>query len=91
MEFEYDPAKGESNFRKHKIDFEDAQRLWDGVVVEAPARTVDGESRMVAFGMIDGKHWTVVFTNRNGRKRIISARRSRDKEVRFYDDYADQD
>ena len=89
MEFEYDPAKSESNLRKHKIDFEDAQRLWGGVVVEAPARTVDGESRTVAFGMIDGKHWTVVFADRNGKKRIISARRSRDKEARFYDDYAD--
>lgn len=91
MEFEYDLAKSESNLRKHKIDFEDAQRLWDGVVVEAPARTVDGENRTVTFGVIDGKHGTVVCTDRNGRKRIMSARRLRDKEVRFYDDRADQD
>ncbi len=29
MAFEYDAAKGASNRRKHGIDFEEAQTLWD--------------------------------------------------------------
>jgi uncharacterized protein len=28
MVFEYDPNKSAENKRKHRIDFEDAQRLW---------------------------------------------------------------
>jgi uncharacterized protein len=28
MEFEYDPAKSETNKKKHGIDFEEAQDLW---------------------------------------------------------------
>ena len=32
MEFEYDPAKSAKNLAKHGIDFEQAQRMRDGVI-----------------------------------------------------------
>ena len=57
--------------RKHGIDFEQAKRLWDGKVVTVPSRGEYGELRYVALGMIDGKHWTAVFTRRGERTRII--------------------
>ena len=85
MEFEFDPAKSAANLEKHGIDFTQVQQLWQDVArVEIPARTTD-EARFPVIGMIDGKHWSVVLTYRQGRARIISARRSRKEEVALYE------
>jgi uncharacterized DUF497 family protein len=85
MDFEFDPAKSESNLKKHGVDFIKAQGLWDGpdrLVV--PART-QGESRFLLVGKMDGKHWSAVFTPRGSSTRIISVRRSKDEEVEAYE------
>lgn len=84
MQFEYDPMKSASNKVKHGIDFEEAQRLWDGPVVRAPSPGNYGEERYTVFGVIDEKNWTAVVTYRGGNIRIISIRRSRKQEVRYY-------
>jgi uncharacterized protein len=85
VEFEFDPAKSVANLEKHGIDFTRAQQLWQDVTrVEIPARTTD-EARWLVIGRIDGKHWSVVVTYRQGRPRIISARRSRKEEVALYE------
>lgn len=85
MQFEFDPKKSVSNRRKHGIDFVEAQALWaDPDVVEIPARTTD-ESRLLVIGRIEGKHWSAVITPRDGRRRIISVRRSRPEEIDIYE------
>jgi uncharacterized protein len=85
MGFEYDPDKSAENKRKHGIDFEAAQRLWDDAgMVEIPARTTD-EPRWLSIGKIDEKHWSAVFTRRGDNTRLISVRRSRDEEVAIYE------
>jgi uncharacterized protein len=85
VEFEFDRAKSAANLEKHGIDFTQAQQLWQDVTrVEIPARTTD-EPRWLVIGQIDGKHWSVVVTYRQGRARIISARRSRNEEVALYE------
>jgi uncharacterized DUF497 family protein len=85
MEFEFDPQKSESNKKKHGIDFNEAQALWDDPgVIEIPVRTSD-ESRFLVIGKILGKHWSGVFTYRKGMIRIISVRRSRKEEVDIYE------
>ncbi|HHI76871.1 MAG TPA: BrnT family toxin [Gammaproteobacteria bacterium] len=83
--FEYDENKSRRNREKHGIDFEQAQVLWqDPQAVEIPARTED-EPRFLVIGRIDGRHWSAVYTPRNGRIRIISVRRSRSEEVAIYE------
>jgi uncharacterized DUF497 family protein len=85
MEFEYDLAKSEANFRKHGIDFNAAQQLWDDDdLVEIPARTED-EPRYIVIGRIGSKHWSAVITYRSSVVRIISVRRSRQTEVALYE------
>jgi hypothetical protein len=85
MGFEYDPKKGAENKRKHGIDFEEAQALWnDTALVEIPARVTD-ESRWVVIGKIGEKHWSAVMTRRGENIRVISVRRSRDEEVAIYE------
>ena len=84
-EFDFDPAKSTANWQKHRMDFVQAQALWqDPMRVEVPARTVD-EPRWLVIGRIDGKHWSDVVTYREGRIRIISVRRARDEEVAIYE------
>ncbi len=85
MEFEFDAAKSASNRTKHGIDFEEAQALWsDPLLLEAPARTLD-EERFLAIGRIGPRHWTAIFTLREGRRRIISVRRARPEEIDRYE------
>ena len=83
--FEFDDLKSKSNYRKHGIDFIEAQALWnDSNLLEIPAKTLD-EPRILTIGMIEGKHWSAVITYRNGKIRLISVRRSRDEEVTLYE------
>jgi uncharacterized protein len=84
VEFEYDPAKSQSNQDKHGIDFVRAQLLWsDGRRVLVPARSTT-EAREAIIASLDGVLWTAVFTMRDSAVRIISVRRSRDEEAEGY-------
>ncbi len=83
--FEFDEAKSRSNKAKHGIDFVKAQELWqDDLLVELEARS-DNEPRFVVIGMIGSRHYSAVITYRDGRIRLISVRRSREKEVALYE------
>ena len=85
MEFEFDHAKSESNRAKHGIDFVDVQALWaDPDLLEIPGRVSD-ESRYIVIGRLGDKHWSCVITYREGRMRIISARRARPREIRLHE------
>lgn len=84
MIFEFDPKKSRFNLAKHGIDFVAAQRLWEGPSVEFPARQ-EFENRFAIIGPIDNKLYTCIFTIREERIRIISCRRSREKEARLYE------
>jgi uncharacterized protein len=71
MEFEWDDAKAEQNLADHRLSFDDA--------VEACAASIsehDGEARFRAVGCIGDRIFTVVYTERGGARRIISARRA---------------
>jgi len=83
--FEFDEQKSRVNKAKHGIDFVEAQRLWlDEMLIEFAARTQD-EPRYVVIGLIDDKHWSAIVTYRDNKIRLISVRRSRDKEVALYE------
>ncbi|MBF0531621.1 MAG: BrnT family toxin [Candidatus Omnitrophica bacterium] len=84
-EFEYDHQKSLSNLKKHGINFEEAQRLWDDPdLVEIPARLED-EPRFLIIGKLNGKTWVGVITYRRDRIRIISVRRASPIEEAFYE------
>ena len=83
MDFEYDPVKSALNLAKHGIDFQEIQEIWEGKVIAAPSRSTS-ESRFLAIGVLGAKYWTVIITLRNEKVRIISARRSRKNEIKYY-------
>ena len=89
-EFEYDPAKSRANYEKHGIDFETAQALWlDERKALGPTASPD-EMRWMLVAKLDGKLWSAIFTERKGRARLISVRRSRPQEAASYGRQDDQ-
>jgi hypothetical protein len=85
MDFEFDDNKSNSNRKKHKINFNEAQELWDDPdLIEIPIKTSD-EPRYLVIGKISGKHWSGIITYREEKIRIISVRRSRKEEVELYE------
>lgn len=82
---DWDPAKNRENQRKHRVRFEDAC-----CVFEDPLRDDDedegdyGEDRRIAIGRIGTLVMVVVYTDRNGFERIISARVAEPQEEQAY-------
>ncbi len=86
MKFEFDENKSVSNKLKHGMNFREIQLLWDDLdLLEIPAKSVQDEGRYLVIGKIDENHWSVVITYRNNSIRIISARRSRKREILYYE------
>jgi uncharacterized DUF497 family protein len=86
MDFEYDEDKRAANIERHGIDFLRAALLFDGRPVVTRASPRHGEDRYMTTGRIDERAITVVWTWREGRIRLISARRARHGEEKAYRD-----
>ena len=85
MLFEWDEAKSEKNRRERGFGFDVAALIFDGPVIEwCDIREPWGETRTVAIGSVEGRVRAVVYTDRDGVRRIISARRARKKEEEFW-------
>jgi uncharacterized DUF497 family protein len=84
------PRKAMRTCCERGFDFEFASLIFDGPTFEVQDRRKDyGERRVVATGIADGIHLTVVYTDRQGRegptlRRIISAHRSNRRERAIY-------
>lgn len=88
MDFEWDEAKNRRNIEKHGIGFIRASKIFDGPVLEAvDDRTDYGELRIKSLGLLDGRLLlAVIHTDRNGVRRLISARVANRKERRRYEE-----
>ena len=90
MEFEWHDAKAEANWQAHGVSFDLAKTVFkDPFAVERLDDREDyGEERFVLIGMAEGNVVLfVAYTEREGRMRIISARRATQNEQ---DDYFEQ-
>jgi uncharacterized protein len=82
MEFEFDEAKRLATIEKHCFDFLDADILFSNPHLVSSGRTVAGEQRWIAVGMIADVYVTAIFTWRGAVIRLISMRKARDNERR---------
>jgi uncharacterized DUF497 family protein len=83
--FEWDAAKNEANLRSRGFDFAHAARIFDGPTLEMDDERADyGERRIWAIGRADDEILFVVYTWRNGVRRIISARKADRRERDVY-------
>jgi uncharacterized protein len=81
MEFVWDQAKNDATLAARGFDFGFAVGIFLGPVLETTDIRQDyGETRMKAVGETRGFILAVVYTDRLGARRIISARRAKRKE-----------
>jgi uncharacterized DUF497 family protein len=83
----WDPKKAETNYRKHKIRFCDAETvLSDPMALTIEDQDVDQEQRFVSVGSdAMGRILVVVYTIRGDTIRLVSARRATSKERASYE------
>jgi hypothetical protein len=83
--FEWDEKKRESNLEKHKIDFVDAKEIFlDAYRLELQV-IKNNETRFQTIGKVNEVILFVVYTRRNQKARIISARRASKNERKIYE------
>lgn len=87
MQFEWDEKKARSNKAKHGVDFEAVHAFdFDTALYVVDEATDYGEERILATGLIGARFYTMVFTERDERIRVISLRRATKTEIRkFYE------
>ena len=82
----WDENKRLANLAKHGVDFRDLRRLqWDEALVFEDRRKDYGETRMIAMAPLGARLHVVVFVERGGERRIVSARKANSRELEFYE------
>jgi uncharacterized protein len=88
VEFEWDPDKAASNLNSHGIAFTEAMTIFGDpfeITIPDPDHSED-EFRFLSMGLSGSKRLlVVVYTERDQRTRIISAREASPKERRDYE------
>lgn len=81
MDVSFDPAKRSQTLADRGIDFADASEVFAGQVAEIEDTRWDyGEPRFITVGVLRGRMVVVVWTPRNGSRRIISMRFAHERE-----------
>lgn len=87
MKIVYDPNKRASNLEKHGLDFQDAAEVFAGPTFDRPDDRHDyGEERIRTLGFLGTTLVNVVWTLREGVRRIISMRKANDREKAYFDE-----
>lgn len=82
----WDENKRLANLAKHDVDFRDLEGLdWDEALVFEDRRRDCGETRLIAMAPLGVRLHVVVFVERGGERRIISARKANSREVAYYE------
>ncbi len=91
LEFEWDKQKGKTNLKKHGVSFEEASTVFAdplAVTIPDPLHSEE-EDRFATLGMSNRRRLlVVVFTDRDQRIRIISARKATPRERKDYEEGA---
>lgn len=90
--FEWDDAKNARNRKDHGISFEEAIAIFDGPTLTAIDDRFDyGEVREVSLGFLgEAVVLSVTHTDRENRKRLISARKATRSERRMFYAYLEK-
>ncbi|NOQ77612.1 MAG: BrnT family toxin [Methylococcaceae bacterium] len=85
MEIEFDSNKDTVNIEKHGLSLANAAKLeWEYLLVKQDDRNEYNEVRMIGYAPIDNRVYCVVYTDRDGIRRIISLRKENKREVTYY-------
>jgi len=86
MKFLWDEAKRQSNLLKHRLDFRDAEIVFDGLTLNFEDDRIDyGEQRFITIGLLSGEFVVIAHTEENENDtRIISMRKATKHEETIF-------
>ena len=85
VKFEWNEKKCRENQRKHGLNFEDVELVFEGDSITFLDDRLDyGEERYITLGAIDGRIVVIVHTLRGETIRIISMRKANAREKKIY-------
>ena len=83
LEYEWDEENNRENVERRQLDFSEVNNFdWNNAVIRPSDRLQ--EQRWRAIGYIADRLHVVIFTERNGKCRVISLRIASNKERREY-------
>ena len=86
MRFTWSEAKRRANLKKHRLDFGDAPRVFDGPTFTYPDAGEYAEQRFVTLGMVEGVVVLQAHTETSDAIRIISFRKAtRHEQAIFFE------
>jgi uncharacterized protein len=81
MGITYDPTKRAKTLAERGLDFEDAALVFAGVTLEVEDIRKDyGETRIICFGLLDGRMVVVGYVTRGEDRHIFSMRKANARE-----------
>ncbi|MBX3056818.1 MAG: BrnT family toxin [Anaerolineae bacterium] len=91
MQYTWDEAKRESNLRKHRLDFADAEIVFDGLTVTFEDDRFDyREQRFITIGILADEFVVIAHTEEQDSTRIISMRKAtKHEEFIFFNTFGD--
>jgi hypothetical protein len=86
MLLEFDAAKNETNIRNRGLSFELVEGFdFEAAIIWQDARKAYPEVRFSALGLLDGRVYSLVFTDAEKGIRVISFRKANKREVKRYE------
>jgi uncharacterized DUF497 family protein len=82
MDFEWDENKRLRVLAKHGVDFRTIAGAWLDEAIHGYRSDKEAEERYVGLATVKGRRWAVIFTLREGRIRLISARKWKNRDDR---------
>ena len=85
MKIEFDPAKRAATLRNRRLDFSDANAVFEGSTFTMVDDRADyGETRWITAGLLRGRMVVLVWSERGEARRIISMRKANEREAAKY-------
>jgi len=83
MRITYDPVKRRKTLADRGLDFADAGLVFAGITLEVEdARRDYGETRIICYGLLEGRMVVVGYTPRGNGRHIFSMRKANEREKR---------
>jgi len=74
MQFEWDEEKRQEVIRERSVDILYAALIFENrVLVRVDDRQDYGEERFAALGHVDGEYFTLIYTSRGNKTRLVTA------------------
>jgi uncharacterized DUF497 family protein len=84
-EFDWDEGNIEKN-KKHGIEYFEIEKIFKSpFYIAGRIVQTEEEPRWLVLGEVKSKGWALIITTRDQKLRVISCRRQREKEAKFYE------